>query len=242
MAPPAPPALDVVYIVRDYPADPQATSHLRHSLRSLVNWPHGRVWLVGHRPSWAVNVGHIPTVQISGQRGCKDRNMTDNVIAACREAAASSRVVLLNDDMFYVRPGFEVSYWHSGPLSALKESPHAGSPYMQRLTNTRRILADYGVDDPLMYENMHHPTVIDRRGFLDTMGLRDGDELVFHQTVYLNVAGVASTQGRQRKIRDAISTLPGDEQFVSTGPDAWRGNVGEAIRRLFPDPCRYERA
>lgn len=229
---------DVLYIVREG----ERNEWLRYSLRSLVNWPHRLVWVAGYTPSWVTGVRSVPTVQQSGVRGCKDRNMTGNVIAGCRQDDATEKVVLLNDDMFFTAPGFQVGYWHSGRLADMRDSPHAGSPYQLRLVNTRRVLAEAGVDDPLMFDNMHHPTVIDRVGFLAAMSRRDGDELVFHQTVYLNLAGVESTRGWQRKVRDGASPLPGGARFVSTGPDAWAGRAGGKIRSLFPEPCRYERA
>ncbi|MEU0273202.1 hypothetical protein ABZ129_15340, partial [Streptomyces sp. NPDC006307] len=53
-------APDIVVPVREGAVNEQ----LRFALRSwAAHLPHGRVWLVGHRPRWAANVEHIATRQ-----------------------------------------------------------------------------------------------------------------------------------------------------------------------------------
>jgi hypothetical protein len=66
--------MDYVYVVKETPTSGTATLELRYSLRSLRNFPRGRVFIAGFKPSWVKNVTHIPTVQ----RGSKLINAYSN--------------------------------------------------------------------------------------------------------------------------------------------------------------------
>src|SRR5687768_13919743 len=73
---------------------------LRYSIRSMVKHLHGfdRVVLVGHKPSWAKDVIHIP---------CNDphvanraRNIYDKILKAAMHAEVSENFICASDDHF----------------------------------------------------------------------------------------------------------------------------------------------
>src|SRR5690606_40329879 len=90
--------MDVVYLVR--PGN--RNEELRWSLRTLVNLPHDRVWIVGHLPNWIDRhkVQYLRTEQYE----LKHTNTLNNLATACDHSDISDRFVLMNDDFFVLQP------------------------------------------------------------------------------------------------------------------------------------------
>lgn len=154
--------MDVVYPVR--PGD--ANDELRYSLRSLANIPHGRVWIVGYKPTWVTGVEHI-----DGNQFGPHANVYENIRAAMNCPDVSDEVIIFNDDFFVTERIAEIPRLYRSTLAE-----HIALPRVQRnrgwwldsLNATLVCLQVHGITDPLSYE-LHVPVVVNKRKMADTL-------------------------------------------------------------------------
>jgi hypothetical protein len=220
--------VDVAYFVRRGEQNPE----LRHSLRTLVNLPHDRVWIIGHKPDWVTGVEHVP-----GNRwGGKWRNVWGNVGLVAEHL--TGEFVMMNDDFFILEPVESPPDRHRGRLV-----DHIGSvkpgPWRDSLEATLRWLTQHGIDDPLSYE-LHCPVVMDA-GKLGEVLTLVGERLVQPQwrTLYGNWWQVSSTVTPDCRVRGTTDVVVGP--FLSTDSATWRRHLAAiAVRAQFAAPCRYE--
>jgi hypothetical protein len=232
-------APDIVVPVREGAAN----EPLRYALRSwAAHLPHRRVWLIGHRPRWTVEVEHLPM----RQDGTKYQNTTAAVRAACVHPDVSDVFVLANDDMFVMHPQPEgMPVLHRGPVRTVEAyyAARASGPYLRGMRETRDLLVSLGHPDPLSYE-LHVPMPVDKLGMLAALDAGRHLDVVHKRTLYGNLAGLGGTEIRDVKIlhRAPRGYGPGSA-FLSTMPDSFAaGHVGQFVRRAFPDPSPYEQA
>ncbi|PSK57992.1 hypothetical protein B0E38_01837 [Streptomyces sp. 111WW2] len=228
---------DLVVPVREGAVNEQ----LRYALRSwAAHLPHRHVWLIGHRPQWAVNVKHIPTRQV----GTKYVNTTVAMRAACEHPDVSDPFLWCNDDMFVMHTVDTMPVLHRGPVrevEAYYEARTSGA-YLRGMYQTRALLETLGHDDPLSYE-LHVPMPVGKKGMLDALAAGRHLPVLHKRTLYGNLAELGGSEVRDVKI---LHRRPQgyDEASVwlSTMPDSFtNGSVGMFIRRSFRGACRYER-
>lgn len=217
---------DVVYLVRDSPHDDE----LRYSLRSLVNLPHRLVWIAGHKPKWVRRVGHLPTSQTGG----KFANQALNLSEACEHPDVSDPFVMFNDDFFVVRQIDEVPVLHRGLLSEVSRLNSGRGSWRDRLRATSNVLGR----DALSYDALHVPMTFEKAKMSDV--LETMPHMGLFRSIYGNRYEVGGTYSVNVKIASEDKDLDGP--FVSTSPSAFAsGPVGKRLRKMFPDPCMYER-
>ncbi|MFC5072916.1 hypothetical protein ACFPN0_15295 [Kitasatospora cinereorecta] len=227
---------DLVVPVREGSVNEQ----LRYAVRSwAANLPHRRVWVVGHRPAWLDNVGHIPT----RQAGTKYQNTTTAVRAACEHPDVSPRFLLMNDDFFVMQPqDGAMPVFNRGPVREVEPyyEARASGMYLRGMRETRRLLEDLGHPDPLSYE-LHVPMPITTAGMLDALDIGKDLDVLHKRTLFGNLAGLGGRRIEDVKILHRGPRFQKDAAFLSTMPDAFaQGMVGGFIRRRFSQACRYE--
>ncbi|MEU1815136.1 hypothetical protein ABZ543_08055 [Streptomyces roseifaciens] len=228
---------DIVVPVREAAAHQE----LRYALRSwCANVPHGRVWIVGHRPPWLQSVEHLPI----SQDGTKWKNTTAAVRAACQHPEVSRRWLLMNDDFFVMRPLPDaMPVLHRGLVTDVEQqcAGRVSNTYLRGMRETRAALEVLGHPAPLSYE-LHAPLPVDTAGMLhalDRVPLVDG---MHKRTVYGVLNQIGGEQIEDVKVAHRGPRFPKDAVFLSTMPDSFtNGMVGHHIRKRFPRPCRYER-
>lgn len=221
---------DVVYIVGPNCGD---ASELRYSLRSLVNIPHSRVFIVGNLPAWAKNVTHIPTRQLS----TRYLNAFRNLVAACESRQIGESFIFMNDDFFIMKKLESLPALHRGPIS-IHRLHHSGM-YFKQIMNTKRALENEGFSKILSYE-LHVPMIFEKSKLLTALRLAQARGVPNKRTFYGNYWGVGGQQIDDVKISDGRSPT-GQEVFLSTSDGSFRRyEVGRYIRARFPDPCEYE--
>ncbi|MFJ2205934.1 hypothetical protein [Streptomyces microflavus] len=231
-------APDIVVPVREGATNEQ----LRYALRSwAAHLPHGRVWVVGHLPAWAVGVRHIRT----RQTGTKYQNTTAAVRAACEHREVSESFYLANDDMFVMHPQPDgMPVLHRGPVRTVESyyAARASGKYLQGLRETRDLLVELGHPDPLSYE-LHVPMPVAKSGMLSALDVGRHLDAVHKRTLYGTLAQLGGEEIADVKILHRAPRGYGPESpFLSTMPDSFgAGHVGQFIRRAFSTPCRYER-
>lgn len=225
--------IDVAYIVR--PGNDNA--ELRYSLRSLMNVPHGQVWIIGHRPPWVVNVRHVFVPQLDPRRH-KYENSTALTVALAEHGPVS--FALMNDDFFCMRPSAWPVPAHRGPLLELAET-RPGS-YGMLLRATDALLREAGIAEPLAY-TLHEPLTIERDAYRVAVdyGLRNrapGDALSW-RSLYGNLAQLGGE--RRDDVKVAYDGPAPATDWISTTDCSFRYHrVGEAVRRAMSAPSPYE--
>lgn len=229
--------MDVVYVVR--PGDDN--EELRYSLRSIAaHLPHGRVWIAGHRPAWVSDqVGYIEVSQHSS----RFRNSTANLRAACEHPDVSEEFVYFNDDFFVIEDVTDVPVLHRGPLADViagtRSSLYRRGAQATQLMMQRRGLAE---DEPLLSYEVHAPMVVAKQLMLQALDAGAGLPVLHKRTLYGNLHHIGGQQVVDVKVNALDEGLP-DGPFVSTSDASFEaGQVGDTIRALFPEPCRYEQA
>jgi len=220
--------MDIVYLCRRGEHNPE----LRHSLRSLRNLPHDRVWIAGFKPSW-VCAGHI----VAPRMHSPWEQTTANLKAAAEHPEVSERFLLFNDDFFVMRPLAEMPVLHRGPVG---EPSKGMTSYTAQLHTLAAWLRQQGHTHVLSYE-LHVPMAMTKTGVLEVMGLgAPYQAMIRHKrSLFGNHFDVGGTLMRDCKIRDKKAPL--DRMFLSTSDASFlRWPVGEHIRAAFPDPSPYE--
>lgn len=228
---------DLVVPVREGAANTQ----LRYALRSwAANLPHRRVWLVGYRPPWVADVGHVPT----RQTGTKYANTTAAVRAAIEHPDITDRFILCNDDFFVMTPQpQELPVYHRGPVRDVEAyyATRGNGAYLRGLRETRDLLVSLGHPDPLSYE-LHVPLPVDKAGMLAALEAGRHLDVLHKRSFYGVLAGIGGEYMADVKIlRRGPRAFDASSPFLSTMPDSFaHGHVGQHIRRAFPLACRYE--
>lgn len=223
--------MDAVYRVR--PGGQH--EELRYSLRSLAAWlPVDRVWIAGWAPEWVRGVSHVPL----NPTGSRYLRSLANLLAACH-AGVSERFVLIDDDMFLLRPWGD-GVVHRGDLEEhARVATHDYRVHMQRAA---RWLREHGYG-ALSYE-LHCPMVLSVSGVLGAVKAA-GEEPWVGATIRSLVGNMEHLGGERIddvKVRTPRSTLDLSAlPYVSTSDGTFRASPhGRAIRELFPDLSPYE--
>lgn len=230
-------APDIVVPVREGPVNEQ----LRYALRSwTANLPHRQVWLVGGRPTWAVNVKHLRT----RQRGTKYQNTTLAVRAACEHPDVSDPFVLCNDDFFTLRPLPEgVPVLHRGPVREVETyyATRGNGRYLKGLRQTRDLLVKLGYPDPVSYE-LHVPLPVHKDGMLAALEAGRHLPVLHKRTMYGVLNGIGGERIQDVKVLHRAPRYDTSSGFLSTMPDTFaHGSVGAYLRQMFWRRSPYER-
>ena len=224
--------LDIVYVVREG----EENETLRHSLRSLKNLKHGKVFISGYCPKWVKNV--IPLKR--EQKSQSDlENSTANLLQALDNDKLSDDFVLMNDDFFIMEPIEELPIQHQGLLDD-KIANYLETRPLQAwsLIKTRDELRRLGVDSLLLksYE-LHTPFVYNKKKLKE---LFDKVELpnfaVRSRTLYGNYYHIGGEQ-----TYDVKTTEPLQQAFQSV--QSGRGEPTAAwadITTRLSEPSDYE--
>lgn len=231
------------------------TEELPFALRSLRNLPHRKVWFVGHKPDWVVNVEHLPVEDITP----KWHDIQAKYLAFIGfQGDMTGEVVSMYDDTYILdgRHGTDLPTFHWGTAkqawtggknpARLKHENlenRALPTYRRSIFDSGRVLEEYGIEEPLNY-SLHVPFVFDRPKV--PTHLWDGGVLNW-KTMAGNTSGRESTDlggdvkvNRRVTLADALSR---DTGFLSSLNSNFRASgVKRFLRSLFPEPCRYERA
>jgi hypothetical protein len=217
-------APDVVYVVRDH----DNNEELRFSLRSLVNVPHGRVWLAGGQPSWTTNVQRLPV----RQEFDKYRNIQANLAAAADCEDLTEEFLYFNDDFFVMQPVDQIGYTHRGPWpQALRGYTQRRDRYAQKLRAAAKAWPD-----GLCYDSTHRPMPMEKGRLRDVL---DGP-LTLWKSDYGNMHQVGGVYVKDVKMKRA-GKPPADATFLSTSDASFKHHqVGRTIRARFREPSPYE--
>lgn len=227
--------MDVVYILKN-DIDP---SELRYSIRSLANFPHGKVWFFGGDPE-----GLTPDRQVSiRQHGATKWDKVRNTLAAvCETEEVSSSFWLFNDDFFCMKPCDGIPPVFDGTLYSriveIENRARCMSPYSLQLRKAAELLDSKGMD--VLNYAVHMPILIDKQRALVT--LDEFKHCPMFRSLYGNSCGIGGVFHKDVKIYDPKEEPDPDADWLSTTNQSFnRGRVGEYIRSVFTEESAYER-
>lgn len=226
---------DIVYILRN-DIEPQ---ELRYSLRTLKNFPHGRVWFFGGEPAYLK-----PDVQkYIAQRGDTPwERVSFTLRQACAETELTDDFWLFNDDFFIMKPVTEYEPKYNGTLwqhIIEVEDRHGGHPsaYTAQLRRTAKALQE--ADLPQLNYALHVPMLINKEKALKTL-----DRFPFvpmFRSLYGNMNHINGVDTEDVKIATINKEPDPEAELLSTSDNSWlAGKVGAFIRERFPDKSKYE--
>ena len=223
---------DIVYFVKDTPVNEE----LRYSLRSLSNFPHGKVWFYGGCPKGLKPDYHV---HVNQNKPTKWENIFMMFGMACSNNKISKDFWLFNDDFFIMKPVKEEPNYFDGDLYkrvVTLEDKHGGvTPYSQQLRYTLQELEGMGCTT-INYA-LHCPFLINRKKGKELCNIIDGPMI---RCAYGNYFKIGGKQSSDFKIDGEDKHYQGKDYLSTNDKSFSLGVVGKEIRETFPDKCKYE--
>ena len=222
---------DIVYFVKDTPTNEE----LRYSVRSLANFPHGKVWFYGGCPDGLKPDRHVYVKQ---DQPTKWANIFKMYKMVCNNEEISEDFWLFNDDFFIMKKVKKGPNYYEGDLYkrvVTLEDAHGGiTPYSQQLRYTLQELEGMGCETKNYA--LHLPMLMNREKGKELCNIISGPMI---RCVYGNYFKIGGENHRDVKI-DRLDRVAKDTEYLSTNDKSFRGMVGDQIRATFPDKCKYE--
>lgn len=216
-----------------------------YSLRSLVNLPHDKVFIVGEKPEGIdlKKVCYIPFAQTK----TKYKNTTEIVKMMCNNSAVSEDFILMNDDFFILKeiknPAEELNLYRGNAFNVYEHyiQKYGENGYSKGMLETAKLLQDLGINEPLCYE-LHTPFIFNKSKFLNMFDIKGvADILALHKrSLYGNLYLKGGTSMKDVKIFAFSDTnIDAGQKFVSCSDTAW-ANLKIYLQNLFNSKSKYE--
>lgn len=205
-----------------------STQHLKYALRSIAQYlPDATVTLIGDKPIWTKDVGHISALDEIGLQW-KERNIYRKIMHAC---GVFDKFLVMNDDHYILSDKI---------IRGRKTPGNYKGHYDKTMKNTFALV---GSDKD---HDVHLPFNITSDKFAKLADIDWNKPYGYGiQTLYCELNGIKSrliddikinTVMRAMEIRELIA---GRTAF-SSGDIAWQGEIRSVLVGLFPDKCKYE--
>lgn len=232
--------MDIVYLVKKT----LLNEELRYSLRSLVNLPHNKVFIIGDCPEFIneEKVYYIPNNKLNSRY----ETTTNHLKFACNCNELSNNFILMNDDFFILNPINEqdlnlnrgllknqVSFYHKNhrPLTN----------YDRLVENSFKELKNQGFENPISYE-LHTPMILNKNNFLSILPKLNNESLhCCKRSVYGNYFIKNSNTIKDVKILNNTIFNPKEERnLLSCSESCWE-KIKPYIKEKFNEKCLYEK-
>lgn len=244
--------MDFVYIIKPN----EKGTDLRYSLRSIAKYyPNNKVWIVGYKPSWVINVEYLPV----SQNGTKWSNSTNNVIKACECEEISENFILMNDDFFCINPSLPLETIIDSSLGSMDNAidrykkMHGnwakGFEYVNELMNKLHF------EKPYYSYEAHLPLRINKKKFLEVISLPEVQSFmktakVLHKrTLYKNYdkpenINILKHDVKIIKGKDTSTKFMEICGWLSTADDIIDNikypYINQLLRKNLSEHCKYE--
>jgi len=224
---------DIAYILKN-DIKPE---ELRYSLRSLDNFPHGRVFFYGGKPEGLEPDVMVHFTQTGNSKYARALTSFDFM---CNDERLSDDFWLFNDDFFVMRPvtEYETPYDETlfEKIIRIEDKYRHKTAYSEMLRRGAKWLRDNGYD--VKNYALHMPMLLNKEKLKAILPDLQGLPL---RSIYGNVYGTGAVNRRDVKIQDLEKIPAPDADFLSTSDKSFkRGKVGEYIRNYFTEKSIYE--
>lgn len=231
---------DIVYILGT--GSRWRNNEIRYSLRSVEkNMDIGKVFIIGECPTWATGVIHITAED-------KDTNKLLNARAKYEIAAKDKRIseafILMNDDFFILEPVSKIENYSRGTINEMiQRHPTKGGYYYRSLTDTKKVIEEIGIYDPLDFE-IHAPIIFEKEKLKILLEMIKPDKAYSLRSCYGNMFGLEPKTVIDFKaagLVDFAYQLNREPEFLSINDNmVAQKEFRDWIRRQFPKPSKYE--
>lgn len=206
---------------------------LIYAVRSLVNLPHERIYIIGDQT--ILDLPHI----IYKQSSDIATNTLNIIDIAVRTHYISEDFIWMADDMYIMKPIEKIPVYHRGTYADILEGYKdvQGNFYVDRMRKTDRMLRSMGIEYPLCYE-AHIPFVINKEKWRKVRG--HITPKLNKLSMYGNLNKIGGTYMNDVKVRTR-DWVP-DGTFISTHEQTFDLNqVGTFVRTTFKKKSEYEK-
>ncbi|MEU2835154.1 hypothetical protein ABZ667_42190 [Streptomyces lavendulae] len=162
--------------------------------------------------------------------------------AACESLDIPSKFLYFNDDFFIMQPIGEIPILNCGSLLHQIKRCKVRSKYAESLSRTYHFLRKCGKSQqlsPLSYE-LHIPMPVDKGKMLAVIEMTRGMVWPQYRSLYGNIHEMGGMPVGDPKIFSKTLYAPYGPFASTTDISFTQGVIGEQLRAMFPDPCRYE--
>lgn len=245
--------IDIVYILGT--GSIWQNNELRFSLRSVEKHlkGFGNVWIIGEKADFLEGVNHI---KMSDPSHCKETNIKEKIIRACREKNISDSFLFFNDDHFlnkdFIADAFP--YYHSDKLSEAVSNRNRKDQYSWALQNTFNVLMNNGLQ--ISNFDVHYPIVYNKDKFILSMNKYDWSSFPYYdygfvvKSLYCNTVGIEAKD--EFKIEDAkISKALQEPELIKRISDKHVWSISDKaispelfrfLKKLYPQKSRWEKS
>ena len=223
---------DIVYFVKES----ESNEELRYSLRSLKNFPHRFVWFYGGCPKGLKPDYHVKVKQDMPN---KWQNVNKMLRMACTNPKISSSFWAFNDDFFVMKPIDKPTNYYDGDMYkrivTLEDKFKGITSYSQLLRDCCKELEALGCETKNYA--LHVPMLINKKKAKELFNISD---FPGYRTLYANYFKIGGEQMKDVKITSMDREYK-DSIYLSTDDDSFnKGAVGNQIREIFNQKCKYE--
>lgn len=234
---------DLVYILGT--GSTWSNNEIRYSLRSVEKYfdPLGerKVFVIGEKPEWMINVFHIP---LKDEAQSKTSNARAKYLAASEHPEISDDFILMNDDFFFLKEMTQIPNYIRGTLlSSLKNHRNRSGYYYDSLKATRERLQELGVAEPLDF-SVHAPIVFNKKKLAEAI-LQMGTKTPYLlRSAYGNlekIEGLKTEDFKANNMREFHQQMKRDAEFLSINNTILREErFKKFLREKYPDQSKYE--
>lgn len=219
-----------------------STEELRMALRSIdKNLLSVRdVYIVGDAPDWIQNVIHVQTPQGDTKRV----NVGNSYRVAVAIEGLSDDFILMNDDMYIMKPTYKAPNWHGYNLRKFMEmylSSYPRSYYTKMALRTNEY-----VPDELPHFELHTPKEFNKHKLADLMGPVPTRSVLL-RTLYSNMYNLSdATFHEDVKIYRTQGSKDWHKQerfseFASSDDNTYETVFHRILMEKFPEKSKYEK-
>lgn len=237
-------AIDIVYILGS--GSKWADNEIRYSLRSLEKHllDMGQVFIVGRKPDWMQGVNLI---EKDDPHKCKERNIMEKVLAACKDDRVSKRFLFLNDDHFALQDfyGATLPNFRKRLLPTKHDLYRRTTTYRSALLNTALALLQRNLT--FFHFDIHTPIIYDKALFPKVMELYDWriSNGYVVKSLYANTLALPHQYMTDLKIDNRLSlehikSLCQGRMFFSIGDKGLNEPMVHYLNELYPKKSKFE--
>ena len=222
---------DIVYFVKDTPTNEE----LRYSVRSLTNFPHGKVWFYGGCPDGLKPDRHVYVKQ---DQPTKWANIFKMYKMVCNNEEISEDFWLFNDDFFIMKKINSEKYkvYSDGTLENKLLSVTIKNPTDKAyIEGFEDLLEEF--PNGISYET-HTPMLFNKKQLKEL--LIKYPQSPCRRSLYGNYYGVEAETRKDCKIYKLTEKVNQKEPILSTTNIAFFGNSGKIIKSMFKEKTIYE--
>lgn len=212
-------------------------------LRSIeANFPHNRVWLVGHIPHWVSDeVGAIPLPQ----SGVGWLNVVLMLGRVAEHHEVTSQFTYFNDDFYVLKKVRTAQVLYDMPLAdrARRLKGLSLGAYARGAEITLDMLRSHGYENPMNYD-LHTPLPMDQQQIGEAVDLVMGYDRNFWphlRSVYGAIAQLGGKQHQDVKVTSVSGMIPSNATYVSSSVRSFNGQLGRQLRAKFAKKSKFEK-